>query len=90
MEGFHHDLISEIKYALAQAAPERYLVRARERSYVVPVEQDGKTSRPFIPDVSVRVERRRKASRKKGGTAVAEPVIRTEPVLMRAFIRPSQ
>jgi len=30
---FHHDLISEIKYALAKAAPERYLVRAGERSY---------------------------------------------------------
>ena len=37
---FHHDLISEIKYALAQAAPERYLVRAGERSYVVLVEEE--------------------------------------------------
>jgi hypothetical protein len=37
---FHHDLISEIKYALAQAAPERYLVRAGERSYVVVVEDE--------------------------------------------------
>ena len=36
---FHHDLISEIKNALAQAAPERYLVRAGERSYVVLVEE---------------------------------------------------
>ena len=43
---FHHDLISEIKHALAPAAPERYLVRAGERSYVVLVEQEGKTSRP--------------------------------------------
>lgn len=83
---FHHALISEIKYALAQAAPERYLVRTGERSYVVLVEQDGKTSHPFVPDVSVTTERRKKASRKKGGTAVAEPVIRAEPVLMRAFI----
>ena len=37
---FHHDLISEIKHALAQAAPERYLVRAGERSYVVLVEEE--------------------------------------------------
>jgi hypothetical protein len=37
---FHHDLISEIKNALAQAAPERYLVRAGERSYVVLVEEE--------------------------------------------------
>jgi hypothetical protein len=37
---FHHDLISEIKHALAQAARERYLVRAGERSYVVLVEDE--------------------------------------------------
>ena len=30
---FHLELISEIKHALAEAAPERYLVRAGERSY---------------------------------------------------------
>ena len=83
---FHHDLISEIKYALAQAAPERYLVRAGERSYVVLVGEEGKASHPFVPDVSVTTERRTKPSRKKGGTAVAEPDLKPEPVLMRAFI----
>jgi hypothetical protein len=83
---FHHNLISEIKYALAQAAPERYLVRARERSYVVLVEEDGKTSHPSVPDVSVTTGRRKKTSRKKTGTAVAGPVLGAEPVLMRAFI----
>ena len=30
---FHHNLISEIQHALAEAAPEHYLVRAGERSY---------------------------------------------------------
>ncbi len=83
---FHHDLISEIQHALAQAAPERYLVRAGERSYVVLIEKDGKASHPFLPDVSVTTERRKKPSRKKGRTAVAEPVLSAEPVLMRAFI----
>jgi hypothetical protein len=83
---FHHDLISEIKYALAEVAPERYLVRAGERSYVVLVEEEGKTSRPFVPDVSVTTERNKKRSRKKGGAAVSEPVLAAEPVLMRAFI----
>jgi hypothetical protein len=83
---FHHDLISEIKNALAQAAPERYLVRAGERSYVVLVEEEGKASRPFLPDVSVTTERRKKPTRKKSGAAVAEPVLSAEPVLMRAFI----
>jgi Protein of unknown function (DUF4058) len=83
---FHHNLISEIQRALALAAPERYLVRAGERSYVVLVEEEGKTSHPFYPDVSVTTARRKKTSRKTGGTAVAEPVHRAEPVLMRAFI----
>ena len=83
---FHHDLISEIKNALAQAVPERYLVRAGERSYVVLVEEEGKTSRPFLPDISVTTERRKRPSKKKGGTAVAEPVFKAEPVLMRAFV----
>jgi hypothetical protein len=85
-EDFHHDLISEIKYALARDAPERYLVRTGERSYVVLVEQEGKTSRPFQPDVSVTTERRRRPPRKKAATAVAERVLKAEPVLMRAFI----
>ena len=83
---FHHDLISEIKHALARAAPERYLVRAGERSYIVLVEEEGKTSHPFFPDVSVTTQRRKKTSRKKAGTALVEPVLRAEPVLMRAFI----
>ena len=64
---FHHDLISRIKSSLAQVAPERYVVRTGERSYVVLVEQEGKTSHPFYPDVSLTTERRKKTSRKKGG-----------------------
>jgi hypothetical protein len=83
---FHHGLISEIQSALAQAAPERYLVRAGERSYVVLVEEEDKASRPFVPDVSMTTERRKKPSRKRGGTAVAEPVLNAQPILMRAFI----
>ncbi len=83
---FHHDLISAIKYALAEVAPERYLVRAGERSYVVLVDEEGKTSRPFVPDVSVTTERSKKPPRKKGGAAVAEPVLQSLPVVMRAFI----
>ena len=85
---FHHNLIAEIQAALARAAPERYFVRAGERSYIVLVEEEGKASHPFVPDVSVSTERRKKKkpSGKKSGTAVAEPVPSAEPVLMRAFI----
>jgi hypothetical protein len=50
------------------------------------MEQEGKTSRPFLPDVSVTTERRKRPSRKRGRNAVAEPVLKAEPVLMRAFI----
>jgi hypothetical protein len=83
---FHHNLISEIQHALAQVASDRYLVRAEERSYVVLVEEDGKKTHPFVPDVSVTTERRKRPSRRKGGTAVAEPPFKAEPVLMRAFV----
>jgi hypothetical protein len=83
---FHDRLISEIRDALDQAAPQRYLVRAGERSYVVLIGEDNKESHPFIPDVSVTTKRSKKLSRKKGATAVAEPALSAEPVLMRAFI----
>src|SRR5436309_11657968 len=83
---FHHDLITEIKAALAQVAPERYLVRTGERSYVVLVETEGKDSYPFLPDVSVTTPRGRKKTARKGGTALAEPVSPEEPVTLRAFI----
>jgi Protein of unknown function (DUF4058) len=81
---FHHDLITEIKHALARTAPERYFVRAGERSYLVLVESEGKASHPFIPDVSISTPRT-KGSRRPG-TAVAEPATNVEPVTMRAFI----
>jgi hypothetical protein len=83
----HDDLINEIKRVLAQAAPERYLVRTGERSYVVLVEQEGKNSYPFLPDVSVTTQRGRKKPTKKGGAALAEPAGETEPVTMRAFVQ---
>jgi hypothetical protein len=83
---FHHDLISEIKYALAAAAPERYLVRSGERSYVVLVEEEGKTSRGFVPDITVTTERSKKRSRGRGATVLAKPLLPAEPVVMRAFV----
>ncbi len=86
-EDFHLDLIGELKRTLARAAPERYLVRTGERSYLVLVESEGKVTRPFMPDISVTTtERRPKPSRKRGGTALAEPVLGEEPLVLRAFI----
>ena len=86
-EDFHHDLIAEIKHALAQAAPERYVVRTGERSYLVLVESEGKTSHSFLPDVSVtNPVGRKKPKKRKNGTAVAEAAGDVEPLTMRAFI----
>jgi hypothetical protein len=85
-EDFHQDLIGEIKRTLARSVPERYLVRTGERSYLVLVESEGKVSHAFLPDVSVTTVRQKKPSKKKGGTAVAEPEGETEPLVLRAFI----
>jgi Protein of unknown function (DUF4058) len=84
---FHSHLIEKIGEKLADAAPEHYLVRTGERSYVVLVESEGMKSHPFLPDVSVTSRRGRKKTLKKGGTALAEPDREAEPVTMRAFIQ---
>jgi hypothetical protein len=83
---FHPHLIEKIYENLAEAAPDRYLVRTGERSDVVLVESDGKTSHSFLPDVSVTSPRGRKKTTKKGGIALAEPPSASEPVALRAFI----
>lgn len=86
-EDFHHDLVSAIKHALAESAPDRYLVRTGERPYLVLVESEGKTGYPFLPDVSVTTPRgRTKPARKKSGAAVLEAEAESEPLSMRAFI----
>jgi hypothetical protein len=83
---FHTHLIEKIYERLADAVPERYLVRAGERSYVVLVESEGKADHPFLPDVSITAARGRKKSTKKSAAALAEPASGIEPVEMRAFI----
>jgi hypothetical protein len=85
-EDFHNHLVEQIAIQLADAAPERYVVRTGERSYVVLVESGGKNSHPFVPDVSVTTPRGRKKGGKKGATAVAEPAAAGKPHVLRAFI----
>lgn len=85
-EDFHKHLIEQIAWQLAGVAPERYVVRSAERSYLVLVQTEGKASYPFLPDVSIATPRGRKKSGKKGSTAVAEPVSETKPHVLRAFI----
>lgn len=84
---FHDDLINEIKRALSEAAPERYLVRTNERSYHVLIESEGKTEHPFTPDVKITTnESGKKPKKKSSGVVVEEPVAEEGPVTLRAFI----
>jgi hypothetical protein len=85
-EDFHGHLIERIAESLADAVPDRYLVRTGERSYMLLVESEGKTSHSFLPDVSVTGRRGHKRSARKSTAAVAEPADGVEPVDMRAFI----
>jgi hypothetical protein len=80
---FHSHLIEKIYDALAVAAPERYVVRTGERSYVVLVGAEGKDRYPFVPDVRVYAPQPRGAGSGRG-TAVAEPP--PGPIPMRPFI----
>ena len=70
---FHHDLISEIKHALAQAAPERYIVRSGERSYVVLVEQAGKPTARSCLISALRLKGARRPQGKKAGLPWRNP-----------------
>lgn len=85
-EDFHKHLIEQIAWQLAGVAPERYVVRTGERSYLVLVQSEGKKEYPFLPDVSVTIPRGRKKGGKKGGTAIAEPVSGAKTHFLRAFI----
>src|SRR5947209_6571008 len=61
---FHTKLIGEIERALAGLLPERYVVRAGERSYVILAPALGIEEHSMIPDVGV-IARRRSPKRKK-------------------------
>jgi hypothetical protein len=52
-EDFHHNLISEIQGAISAVLPERYVVRAGERSYVVLSARSGDEEFLTRPDVGV-------------------------------------
>lgn len=87
-EDFHAKLIGDIERALAPLLPERYVVRAGERSYVVLAPAAGDEEHSMVPDIAV-VARRRQARRKKRtpGTAIAElPRAAQGPTAMRALV----
>jgi len=88
-EDFHHDLIFEIKGAISAVLPERYVVRAGERSYVALVEDDEPGQRHFVPDVAVTSGRgsARRSRKPKGPTTAAEGQAAAGAVLMRPLIK---
>lgn len=86
-EGFHHVFTVKIYEQLADTAPERYLVRTEERTYISMIESEEKREHPFLPDVSVTAPRsRKKTGRANSGAAVADPESEAGAVTMCAFI----
>jgi Protein of unknown function (DUF4058) len=89
-EDFHSHLIDEMHRFLSDLLPDRYVIRAGERSYValIDLDEEEEKKRPFLPDVAV-VSRRRPArpGRKPKGSARAGA--RDEPgaVTMRALVK---
>jgi hypothetical protein len=82
---FHDDLIAEIKRSLADRLPDRYFVQTGERSYILLAREADKESRPIYPDIGIeKQEMKRRGS--KSALAVAEPVLHTGGIAMRAFI----
>jgi hypothetical protein len=85
-EVFHLHLVKAIGQALADQAPEQYLVRTGERSYVVFVEPEGKRRRPILPDVTVTTRRTKKDPTATGGAVVRQAAGETAAVAMRAYV----
>jgi len=87
-EDFHASLIGEIQRALAPLLPQRYVVRAGERSYVVLAPGAGGAEHPMVPDIAVVARRSRgRRPKKTPGTAVAElPALAEGPRAMMALV----
>jgi len=88
-EDFHQDLISEIKRSLANRLPQRYVIRAGERSYVGLSLDETDEQGTFLPDVAVATRSGSgRAARKTEKTAHAAAVpSESGAVLMRALVK---
>jgi hypothetical protein len=89
-EDFHTNLITEIQRSLSEVLPDRYVVRAGERSYVALADlDDEEEKRSFLPDVAVASKRgSAKTARKPRKSARAAAVETTPgPVMMRALVK---
>ena len=89
-EDFHSHLVDEIYRALSDVLPDRYVVRAGERSYIALAQVDDEPDeRHFLADVAVASSRSStKRSRKsKGSTHASDDQATPGAVLMRALIK---
>jgi hypothetical protein len=88
-DDFHHDLISEIKNALAPVLPKHYVVRAGERAYVTLTARNGEEEYRMQADVTVaRKPGREPAPAQPSGAAVLEARdADSTPITMRALVR---
>jgi hypothetical protein len=85
-EGFHGHLIEEIYRAIAPKLPANYYADTAVRSYVVLMEEDGKTNGLAKPGVAIVEPKAKQKTRPgKGGVAVAGPDPADESVPMQAF-----
>src|SRR5712692_1483722 len=87
-DDFHHDLISEIKNALAPVLPKRYVARAGERSYVTLTAKNGVDE--YRMQAVVSVVRKAGAEQPAGPTGPAALLeaadAESKPVSMLAFV----
>jgi Protein of unknown function (DUF4058) len=82
---FHANLIPEIQRILAERLPDRYVVRAAERSYVALAQREDEEEQGFVPDITVaRGTDSSKRPRKPKGPRILES--EPGPVITRAMI----
>ena len=88
-EDFHIHLINEISRVLSDVVPDRYVVRAGERSYVALTEcDDEEHKRSFLPDVTVASHRKPTKTRKAKESAGAQAVqSESRSIMMRALVK---
>ena len=69
---FHNALVQGIYRQLADAAPDRYVVRTGERSYMMFFEEEEKAGHAFFPDVEItHTTAGRQSAKGRGGMTTA-------------------
>jgi hypothetical protein len=86
---FHTNLVGDIQRAISDVLPDRYVVRAGERSYVALIHVDEEQQEhAFLPDVAIASGRgsARTARKTKGPTRGAALLSAPGPIMMRALV----